>query len=111
MRTVITTTLALLLAGCSSTQTADAQRCIDNEVVEASCGQCQLGLTDPPGCDLAIRLNDEVYLVDGAHIDDFGDAHAADGFCQSIRTARVTGTIENGRFHATAFELVSSDEQ
>ncbi|SDY33995.1 DUF6370 family protein [Hymenobacter psychrophilus] len=75
------------------------------QVVEASCGQCQLGL---PGksCDLAVRLNGQAYFVDGTHIDSHGDAHAKDGFCQKIRQAQVQGAVVNERFVATYFRLL-----
>lgn len=76
-----------------------------HQVVEAACGQCQLGL-EGTGCDLAVRIDGKAYFVDGAAIDDFGDAHAADGFCNAIRSARATGKIENGRFTAESIELV-----
>ena len=42
--------------------------------VEASCGQCNFGLAEPQGCDLAVRIQGKAYFVDGAHIDDHGDA-------------------------------------
>ncbi len=76
------------------------------QVVEASCGQCKLGL---PGksCDLAVRIDDKSYFVDGTDINSHGDAHAKDGFCESIRKAEVQGTIINNRFKATYFKLVS----
>ncbi|MCB2377506.1 hypothetical protein LGH70_07930 [Hymenobacter sp. BT635] len=74
-------------------------------LVEASCGQCKLGL---PGksCDLAIRLNGKAYFVDGTTIDSHGDAHAKDGFCQAIRKAQVQGEIVENRFKATYFQLM-----
>ena len=97
--------LSLLLIGCNASPISD-QIVLVNESVEASCGQCQFGITEPPGCDLAIRTNGTVYFVEGAHIDDFGDAHAHDGFCQAIRTVTVSGSIEDGRFQATAFKLI-----
>ncbi len=75
------------------------------QVVEASCGQCQLGL---PGksCDLAIRLNGHAYFLDGTNIDSHGDAHAKDGFCQKIRRAEVQGELVDNRFVATYFRLL-----
>jgi hypothetical protein len=78
--------------------------------VEAACGQCQFGM---PGddCELAVRIDGRVYFVDGTGIDDHGDAHAWDGFCNAIRYARVTGRIENGRFVATTFELVDENAE
>ena len=76
-----------------------------NKVVEAACGECQFGLKGK-SCDLAIRIDSVAYFVDGANIDDFGDAHGKDGFCEAVRKAEVTGTLVNGRFKATSFKLV-----
>lgn len=78
---------------------------IRNQIVEASCGQCQFHLPGK-GCDLAVRIDGKAYFVDGTGIDDHGDAHAKDGFCQRIRKARVSGRIVNHRFQATTFELL-----
>lgn len=77
------------------------------QVVEAACGQCQLGL---PGksCDLAVRIDGKSYFVDGTDIDKHGDAHAKDGFCNSIRKAEVQGEIIDNRFKATYFKLIKS---
>ena len=76
------------------------------QVVDAACGQCKLGL---PGksCDLAVRINDKSYFVDGTTIDSHGDAHAKDGFCEAIRKAEVQGEVVNGRFKASYFKLVN----
>jgi hypothetical protein len=35
---------------------------------------------------------------------------AADGFCNAVRRARVTGEMIDGRFVARPFELLPSDE-
>ena len=76
-----------------------------DQIVEASCGQCNLGLKKE-GCDLAIRHKGKAYFVKGTGIDDHGDAHAEDGFCQRIRKARVSGRFEEGYFVADSFELL-----
>lgn len=73
--------------------------------VDAGCGQCLFGL-EGDGCDLAIQMGSDAYFVDGSHIDDHGDAHADDGLCNAIRPAVVSGTIADGRFAATSFELL-----
>lgn len=75
-------------------------------VVEASCGLCQFGMK-AHDCALAVRFNGKNYFVEGASIDDFGDAHAKNGFCNAIRKAEVQGTIVNNRFKATFFRLLS----
>lgn len=74
---------------------------------EVSCGQCQFALKTQDGCDLAVRIDGKSYFVDGAHIDDFGDAHDKEtGFCEVVRNAEVKGKIENNRFQASSIELV-----
>ncbi|WP_316752429.1 DUF6370 family protein [Pedobacter gandavensis] len=77
-------------------------------VVETACGECKFGL---PGkeCDLAVRIDGHAYFVDGSDIDDHGDAHAKDGFCNKIRKAEVTGKVENGRFKASTFKLLKDE--
>jgi hypothetical protein len=45
-------------------------------------------MTEKSGCDLAVRMNEKSYFVEGTKIDDHGDAHADDGFCSTVRTAR-----------------------
>ena len=74
--------------------------------VEASCGQCNFGLNEPPGCDLAVRINGNAYFVDGSHIDDHGDAHATRGMCNIVRRAAVTGRVVDNRYQATSFRIV-----
>lgn len=75
-------------------------------VVETACGKCQLGLKGKI-CELAVRINGKAYYVDGTSIDDYGDAHANDGFCNAVRKAEVQGEIVNGRFKATYFKLLT----
>lgn len=74
-------------------------------VVETACGQCQFGLK-ADGCLLAVRIKGKAYFVDGTSIDEHGDAHAADGFCNAVRKAEVQGTMVKGRFKITYFKLL-----
>jgi Family of unknown function (DUF6370) len=78
---------------------------LNDQIVEASCGQCQFGM-NAKGCDLAIRIDGKSYFVVGTKIDDHGDAHAKDGFCETIRKAKVTGEIKENTFVASSFILV-----
>ncbi len=80
-----------------------------NQVVEASCGQCQFGM-EGKGCDLAVKINGKTWYVDGTSLDGHGDAHGDDGMCNCIRQATVTGEIKDGRFVSTAFELLPLNE-
>ncbi len=76
-------------------------------IVETACGECQFHLAGK-GCDLAIRIGGKAYFVDGTKIDDHGDAHAKDGFCNAVRKAEVQGELVNNRFKATYFRLVDT---
>ena len=77
------------------------------QTVELSCGQCQFDLDSQKGCDLAVRIDGKSYFVDGANIDDFGDAHDKEtGFCEAIRKAEVVGELEGDRFKVKSIKLL-----
>ena len=96
-------TAAVVLAVCASRPSPLVLR--KPTVVEAACGECKFGLKGDD-CDLAIRVSGHSYFVDGVNPDSLGDAHAANGICETIRKARVTGEVKGGRFVATSFELL-----
>jgi hypothetical protein len=114
---IVSLTLTVLAAGCTaevSESPADSTASTGSgalvaAVIEASCGECQFDL-EGDDCDLAVRIDGVAYFVDGTSIDEHGDAHADDGFCNAILDARVTGKIEGDRFMATSFELLPSGE-
>lgn len=83
----------------------DKKESLKSQIVEVSCGECQFGLKGK-GCDLAVRIDGKSYFVDGTKIDDHGDAHAKDGFCETIRKAEVTGSIVDNRFKVNSFTLL-----
>jgi hypothetical protein len=58
------------------------------------------------GCRLAVRIDGKSYFVEKADIDEFGDAHAKDGFCNAIRKAKVQGEIIEDKFVASYFEII-----
>ena len=93
--------LLALCMGCQHTEKLQHDKVM---TVDAACGQCQFGQPGS-GCDLAIRIDERVCFVDGTGIDDHGDAHGADGFCNAVRQARVTGSFDGDRFVATTFVL------
>jgi Family of unknown function (DUF6370) len=92
----------------TKTNTPDAS--LPVQVVEVSCGKCKLGL---PGktCDMAVRIAGKAYYVDGANIDNFGDAHAHDGLCNAIRKAEVQGVLVENRFKISYIKLLAEKEQ
>lgn len=77
------------------------------QVAEVSCGQCQFELDSKNGCDLAVKIDDKAYFVEGFGINDFGDAHdKTKGFCEVIRKGEITGTIKDDKFIASSIKLV-----
>lgn len=105
----------LLLAGIANAAMAQSPNAAKLSVpdstrkilkAEASCGECQFKMHGK-GCHLAVRFPDgKSYFVEGASIDDFGDAHASDGFCESIRKAEVQGEIVDNKFKPTYFRIL-----
>lgn len=116
-RPLLLVVLSLLVAGCREATPVGGQRgamdaaatsdesALVDAIVDVACGQCQFGLPGK-GCDLAIRIEGRALFVDGTGIDDHGDAHAADGLCNAVRRARVSGRVVDGRFRATSLELL-----
>ena len=96
-------TVLLFTAFLSNAQ--DKKETLKPQIIEVSCGECQFGMKGK-SCDLAVRIDGKSYFVDGAKIDDYGDSHAKNGFCEAIRKAEVTGEIVNDRFKATTFVLL-----
>ncbi|MBZ4189710.1 DUF6370 family protein [Niabella beijingensis] len=102
--------LVSLVQGQDSIKTNVPDRSKKTRIVEVACGECQFGM-DGKSCDLAVKIKDKPYFVDGTSIDDHGDAHAKDGFCNSVRKAAVQGAIVNGRFQATYFRLLDNNKK
>jgi hypothetical protein len=95
--------LTVFLFVCIATNAQDKPK---TQIVEASCGQCQFGMKDKKGCDLAVRIDGKSYFVEGTKLDSHGDAHAKDGFCSTIRKAEVVGEIKGNKFIASSFKLL-----
>lgn len=102
--------ITFLAFGLNSMTAQEKKETQKVQIVEASCGQCQFGMTDKKGCDLAVRIDGKAYFVDGTKLDDHGDAHAEDGFCSAIRKAEVVGEVKNNKFVVTHFKLLPLKE-
>ncbi|MDQ3279308.1 MAG: DUF6370 family protein [Bacteroidota bacterium] len=101
---------AALFAQTKEVKTTSPDPAKKLQEVEASCGQCQLDLK-APGCTLAVRIDGKAYFVEGTGINDHGDAHANDGFCNKIRKAKVQGEVVDDKFKATYFQLLPEGEK
>ena len=104
MKKTLSIILLLFFAVFSNVQAQDS-----TQIVEASCGQCNFGMTGKAGCDLAVRIEGAPYFVDGAKIDKFGDDHATARFWTAIRKSKVSGKIKKNRFIASSFTLLPQE--
>jgi hypothetical protein len=73
--------------------------------VAATCGTCMFKM-EGKGCLLAVKFKGKNYFVDGTGLDDHGDAHDKEGFCNAIKKAKVQGSVVGERFLVTYFELI-----
>lgn len=103
MKKIIIVLLTFLAPFVVSAQKKSKAKSYDGKA-EISCGQCQFKMKGK-GCDLAVKIDDKTYWVDGATMADYGDAHAEDGFCNVKKTAHVKGTIKNDRFVASKIKI------
>ena len=98
--------IAFLITGLTTVNAQEKKTEQKPQIVEASCGQCQFGMKDKKGCDLAVRLDGKAYFVEGTDINKNGDAHAHDGFCSAIRQAEVVGEVKDNKFVVSQFKLL-----
>ena len=78
-------------------------------VYDVSCALCNFDMTGDE-CDLAIKIDEKYYYVEGSSLQDHGNEHASDGMCNVVRKADVKGKIKHGVFVAESFELLPYEE-
>lgn len=79
-------------------------------IVVAGCATCIFDMKGVSGCPLAVKIDGKAYLVSGSEMDDHGNAHAADGLCNTARQAIVEGKVEGDRFVAKRIELLPQEK-
>ena len=62
-----------------------------------SCGMCNF-MTNDNDCSMAIKIGKGVYNVSGVNINEHGDSHATDGYCNVIKKVYVEGRVSGNRF-------------
>ena len=72
--------------------------------VLVSCGMCNF-LTGDNDCALAVKIGSRVLKVDGVGIDDHGDSHASDGYCNVIKKKYVEELFERIYFYPLKWTL------
>ena len=76
-----------------------------SQIADVSCGICNFNMTGDE-CDLAVGINGKYYYTIGSGIDEHGDSHASDGFCNAVRKADVVGEIKHGVFYIESLTLL-----
>tara|TARA_Y100000992_G_scaffold209379_1_gene143601 strand:+ start:200 stop:580 length:381 start_codon:yes stop_codon:yes gene_type:complete len=71
-----------------------------------SCGMCNF-MNGDNDCALAIKVGSKVFSVKGVGIDDHGDSHAKDGYCNVIKKVYVEGRVRGKSFTANKMEFPS----
>ena len=115
MRSFLSSIVCLLFVSIAFGQKGDPKVSVPDstkkiQVVDAACGECQFKL-EGKGCNLAVRIDNKAYFVDGTDINSYGDAHAKDGFCNAVRKAEVQGQVVNDRFKVTYFKLKNEEKK
>ena len=108
MRNIIAIICLLCCSFYVQAQTGETTKATDSTktmIVDASCGHCKFGMKSED-CALAVKIKGKAYWVEGASIDDFGDAHGADGMCKAVRKAEVSGEIKGDKYVAKSFKLL-----
>ena len=110
MKRLLCCLMSLLLFTAANAQDSTHKKLVFNPIspvyeVAATCGTCMFKM-DGKGCHLAVKFKGKNYFVDGTSIDDHGDAHDKEGFCNAIKKAKVQGAVVGDRFLVTYFELI-----
>lgn len=103
--TLLLSFLAFYAAVSAQSPVGKIDRTQKLDTLEVACGMCQFEMKGTD-CALAVRVNDKPYYIEGTHIDDHGDAHAKDGFCNMVRKAEVQGAVAGDKYKVTYFRLL-----
>ena len=71
-----------------------------------SCGMCNF-MSGDNDCALAIKVGRNVLSLKDVGIDDHGDSHAKDGYCNVIKKVYVEGRVRGKTFKANKMEFPS----
>ena len=71
-----------------------------------SCGMCNF-MNGDNDCALTIKVGPNVLSLKDVGIDDHGDSHAKDGYCNVIKKVYVEGRVRGKTFKANKMEFPS----
>lgn len=86
-----------------------AQTKIENKVVQTGCGMCMFKVNSAKSCGVYAKIDNQFYEVIGLDKKVVGTGHEADGYCEVVKKARVSGEIKRGKFYATSFKYIETE--
>lgn len=101
MKNISFLAITLIMMSCASVKETSKI----SQVANVSCGICNFKMTGEE-CDLAVEIDGKYYYTVGSGIDEHGDSHASDGFCNVIRKANVVGEIKHGVFYIESLQVL-----
>tara|TARA_S200000501_G_scaffold379024_1_gene446660 strand:+ start:47687 stop:48082 length:396 start_codon:yes stop_codon:yes gene_type:complete len=76
---------------------------VDGNVL-ISCGMCNF-FTEDKTCAVSVKIGRDVFKVHGVDINDHGDSHAVNGYCNVIKRAYVNGKLKDKKLYAEKIEF------
>lgn len=82
---------------------------IENKIVQTGCGMCMFKAKSAKSCSVYVKIDDQFYETVGVDKKVTGTGHEADGYCEVIKKARISGEIKRGKFYATSFSYIEKE--
>ena len=101
-----TAALPLALVCLAPLVACDKGVAISERTVEAACAMCIYEMKDANGCFWAVMLDGKPVPATGPAIPTDHVQHGPDGMCNMKRIVVIEGTLKDGLFNATRFDLV-----
>ncbi len=101
---IVLTSMSLGLASCGEKTSAAAPAAVASSSsvrsLEVGCAGCVFHMKGAEGCQLAVKIEGQPYLVSGVDM----PGHES-GMCDHSRTADLAGKLEGDHFVATSMAL------
>ena len=77
-----------------------------NLIVNAACANCQFKLKESIDCELAVKVNSDIYIIEDVDIDEYGNKNNINGLCKVKRKAHIIGELKQNKISITKFSLM-----
>ena len=77
-----------------------------NLIVNAACASCQFKLKESIDCELAVKVNSDIYIIEDVDIDEYGNKKNINGLCTVKRKAHIIGELIQNKISISKFSLI-----